>query len=270
MPLCELIEYTATTELCEYGCGNLAQHAFIVKKNKGMPSKNSTPKIHICCSIHYNKCPVKKNNQSAKMSGSGNSMFGKKHTSVTIDKMQGPRPSMAGENHHRWGKTFVHKLSSKRLISISTAKSSKAYWYKTLSGRAFGMFFRSSFELFFIVQNYPNIRNNEGNDAILINYSGHRHYKPDFFIDNKLIEIKPKFAKNDEVVKAKEQAAKLWCQNNQHVYEMVTEDNIEFNFERVEHLVSTGEVTFNRDGLNRFRKMRPAYEKRFNRRLASR
>lgn len=266
MPYCEIIEvYTDTIEYCEYGCGSIAQYAFIVKKCLNT-QRSVHSKVRKCCSKHYNCCPGKKQAQSAKMQGSGNSMFGKNHKADSIQKMQGPRPSIAGENHPRWGKKFVDSTETRRLKSIASAKSTKAYWKKTLNGRAFNMFFRSSFEMFFIIQNYPNIVSNEGSDPVLINYKEHRHYKPDFFIGKTLIEIKPKFARMNEDVQTKEDAGRLWCQQHGFHYQIITEDDIEFDFDRVENLIADGKITFNNDGLNRFRKMRSTYEKRFKRR----
>lgn len=265
MPFCHLISTIDTDEPCEYGCGLKALYAVVVSHKKQLPD-NYTGKIRKCCSKHYNSCPTKKGKQSLKMQGAGNSMFGRQHKSESIEKMRGPRPCAQGANHHFYGKTFKHIEAIKKLISIASAKSTHVVWKKTFSGRVYGMFFRSSFELFFIIQNYPNIRSNEGPDALLINYTGHRHYKPDFFIEDTLIEVKPKYATKDAIVQAKELAGRQWCEQNNHKYKIVTEDDITFDFDKAEELIASGDLIFNGNGLERFRERRAEYEKRFIRR----
>lgn len=262
MPQCRIVENISSDDVCEFGCNQPAKYLFYIS-NKELPI--AYQKYRKCCSAHYNSCPGKKDVQSKKMSGAGNSMWGKKHKASTLAQMKGPRESISKENHPRFGNphNFQHSEESKKKISISVAKNAKSFWKKTLSGKAHGIFFRSTFELFYILQCWPNIIGNMGDNSIIIPYQDTHHYVPDFICGDTLVEVKPKFMINDHKVILKANAAIKHCANTPYKYKIVTEDHIEFNYDRAELAIEAGHVIFNNDGLIRFRSRRNEYETRF-------
>jgi len=57
------------------------------------------------------------------------------------------------------------------------------------------------------------------------------------FIDNEnkiIYEIKPDSNKNDEIVKAKEHAAKLWCKENNYIFKFISNDWFKKNANKIE------------------------------------
>lgn len=104
------------------------------------------------------------------------------------------------------------------------------------SGWYMGNYFRSTYELNYIVNFLPSYKIWESaeNNKFRIEYtdaSGKiRNYYPDFFVDNKfLIEIKPAYKQSEANVLIKKKAAEEWCLIYGYEYMMIDPGPIEID-----------------------------------------
>ena len=93
-----------------------------------------------------------------------------------------------------------------------------------------GFYFRSSYELSYIVQLTSKGIQYQSAEKITIPYTFEgkpRTYHPDFIIDKTIIEIKPKSRLKEALVQAKLEAGRTWCEANAYLYTVLTEKDLE-------------------------------------------
>jgi len=155
--------------------------------------------------------------------GKNNPMYGKTIYGVWIDKY-GVRAAYQKIKEHKLKQSINTSGSNNPMYGKPAPKKSGngiSGWYKTV-------FFRSLKELSYII-NYLEQNNLKWTTCESVgikinykNYSGYdRTYTPDFIIDNKIIEIKPKRLINSPLVKLKTEAAKKYCLEHGYEYEII-------------------------------------------------
>jgi len=205
--------------VCKSCCKLEKRNGFYGKKHK----KSTIKKISEISSKQIRSEKSKKS-QSAKMSGSKNSMYGKTLYDHWVDKH-------GKEEANKKYKQMVSKQSEK-----AKGKNNPMYGKPSPQGSGNGWcgwykrwFFRSLRELSYVI-NYLEENNLEWISAekkkFTIPYKDwdgtSRTYRADFFVDNKkLVEIKPNRLKQAVTNRLKAQAAKKFCKKNGYEYEIV-------------------------------------------------
>lgn len=146
------------------------------------------------------------------------------------------------------------KKIRKRLSEVSSGKNNPMYgrpaptgsgngwsgWYK-------GFYFRSLLELAYLISksSLEKIKSAEYIKIPYIDWKGReRNYIPDYIEDNVLIEIKPKKLLGTVDNKAKFEAAKKYCDTHNLNFVILTEDNIQKDFNKIKELYFSNEVQF--------------------------
>jgi len=165
-------------------------------------------------------------------SGEKNGMFGRQHTDETKKKIRVTQTGRTIEEIH--GVDRAREL--RQLYSLQRrGKKNPAYgkvypgvgrskyqgWYK-------GIHFRSLWELSFLVEMFEK-HETITSEPFSIKYTLNgrdRTYKPDFLIEDRLYEIKPKALLGHESVVPKLTAGQKFCEENCLRYVIVTEENL--------------------------------------------
>lgn len=202
-------------------------------------------------------------------------MYGEKRTKEIKQKMHeklsGEKNPMYGDYEHTkgWRRTAEKirgkhledvygeekgKEIRKRLSKVTSGKNNPMYgkpapsgsgngwsgWYK-------GFYFRSLLELSYLISksSLEKIKSAEYIKIPYINWEGRdRNYIPDYIEDNNLIEIKPKSLLGTVDNKAKIKAAKKYCIEHGLNFIVLTEDNIQKDFNKIRELYLSNEVQF--------------------------
>lgn len=205
--------------LCKSCCKLGKRNSFYGKKHK----KSTIKKISEISSKQIRSEKSKKS-QSAKMSGSKNSMYGKTVYGTWVEKygkqeankrykqmVSKQSENTKGSNNPMYGKP-----------SPQGSGNGWSGWYK-------GWFFRSLRELSYVI-NVLEENNMEWISAekkeLTIPYKDwdgtSRTYRADFFVENKkLVEVKPNRLKHAVTNSLKAKAAKRFCKKNGYKYEIV-------------------------------------------------
>ena len=205
--------------LCKSCCKLGKRNGFYGKKHK----KSTIKKISEISSKQIRSEKSKKS-QSAKMSGSKNSMYGKTLYDHWVDKH-------GKEEANKKYKQMVSKQSEK-----AKGKNNPMYGKPSPQGSGNGWcgwykrwFFRSLRELSYVI-NYLEENNLEWISAEkkkftipYVDWNGtQRTYRPDFFVENKfLIEIKPNKLKSGITNKLKAEAAINFCKKKKWDYQEI-------------------------------------------------
>jgi hypothetical protein len=196
-----------------------------------------------------------KQSVSKRVSGTGNPNYGGKHCHGFGDSRV---------QHLAKGSTYVEVYGEdkaadiKRRISLKTSGSNNPmYGKQTPQGSGNGWsgwfhkyFFRSLKELSFLVnvleKNHLKWKSAENIKIPYVSYDGtHRTYRPDFIVGNKLIEIKPSRLKCTPLNAIKAKTAKVWAEEHNMTYEVVTENDFEMlSFEKIRSLKESGDIRF--------------------------
>lgn len=104
--------------------------------------------------------------------------------------------------------------------SMERLKNKKSYGF---SGTYNSLFFRSTLELSFLIE-HTNEKIESGENSkwrveYILNEKAHYYY-PDYVIENRMIEIKPLYARKGEVFNLKVEAARKFCENNGMIFEL--------------------------------------------------
>ncbi len=241
--------------LCDYGCDQLAN--FIIGR-----------KQRPCCSKTYSQCSALTKKHAAKMTGSSNPIFGKKHNEEVRQKMRENHADFRGEKSGKWGKKYPMSEQTKEKIRRSlighqrrpkgTYKHSMETMEKILNAMAqrsvrslMGWFrdyrFKSSYEMFYLMQHYDevlpneNISRDEDPYKVVIPYEG-GIYIPDYrFRDGfGLIEIKPERLLNHPKMILKHAAARRYCEVVGLRFVVVSEIDLKFDYEHSDRLIAEG------------------------------
>jgi len=197
----------------------------------------------------YVKTDEFKEKMSSVTKGSKNAMYGKKIYDIWIKK---------------YGKEKANELEIKRRYNMSNSMSGKnnpMYGKPSPKGSGVGWkgwinetYFRSLREACFIINCIENNKDFKCAEYIKIEYVdclGHnRTYRPDFIIDNELIEIKPKRLHSSPNNLLKFEAAKKYCENNNLTFNVI---DFEICVEKIKEFKNQNKLKF-----------AGKYEERFN------
>jgi hypothetical protein len=218
------------------------QNAFYGKKHS-----KKTRKILKIASTGRKKTKKELDKLSKASSGDKNPMYGKSVYSVWVKK---------------YGKEEADKRENKRnkKLSISfSGKNNPMYGIPSPQGSGNGWkgwfnnnYFRSLRELMFIIYLNDNNITWINGETISIKYffnKKKRTYRPDFIIDDKIVEIKPKKLQNTPNVKAKTKALKKYCLKNNLKYEVI---DVEINSQKIKDNLENGKIKFTGKYLEKF------------------
>lgn len=178
---------------------------------------------------------------SAAVSGSANPMYGRRVFDVWVSKYG---LEVANKLSEDWKlKQKENSIGEKNPMYGKSAPQGSGNgwsgWYK-------GFFFRSLRELAYMVDLDAKGVAWTSAEKIKIKYinwnGAERTYCPDFLVQNELIEIKPTRLRNSKLVLLKEEAAKLYCKNNNMIYKIV--DPKLLSDEKIKSLRQNGVVKF--------------------------
>ena len=119
------------------------------------------------------------------------------------------------------------KLSISNLGKIPPKESGRGVSGHIIST---GFFFRSSYELSYVIQLTSKGVQYQSAEKIAIPYvfEGRAHiYHPDFIVDRTIVEVKPKNRLKEALIQAKLEAGRAWCEANAYLYAVLTEKDLE-------------------------------------------
>ena len=186
--------------------------------------------------------PEYKQKVSANTKGEKNPMYGKRVYDVWISKY-GINKAEEMMKEYREKKRRLSSGSGNPMYGKPSPQGSGNGW----SGWYKGVYFRSLKELSYMVSLDQYGVSWKTAECVKIAYKGYdgadRTYSPDFLVDDKLlVEIKPERLMSSRIVKLKEAAADLYCEEKSLIYQLV--DPPDMTTESIRELRLAGLVKF--------------------------
>lgn len=174
---------------------------------------------------------------SKRMSGKNNPMYGKKYYDIWVQKF-GEKEANRKLLELKEKQSQDRRGNKNNMYGKPSPKGSGGGW----SGWYNGFYFRSLLELSFILQN-PTVKSAE---HLIIEYELNNTkstYRPDFLLENKIIEVKPTRLLNTELNKAKFAAGSIYAKSINMIYEVVSPELV--SWEEIYELYDNGKLKFN-------------------------